>query len=1325
MSEMVVGALRIVTGIDNSDLDKGLKASAQASGHFKKAIGQDMADIERSMQRPELAMKRLEASLRGDRLLASANKLAEAMLNVGGKSRLTEAEQARANATFQKAIEKYKVLGVEAPKALLYMEAATRKHTAAVVDQTKAVDKMAEGMRRMGEMGRAGGLQENLRASERLLAGMASAGRKATAEAEAVQKASLDRMAQGWTNLGAIGRKAFEKGIVNDQVIAGMSSAGREAAALQAQLTKTSAAASFVNRGFSALTGTVGQMAVGFTAAHVAMRAVDTVVDIGRQAFATAGKLTDMSAATGLSTETLQRLDYVADQAGGSLEDFTNASFRLGVRLSSGSNSVNKAVEQLGLNLATLRKESPDRQLEMVTQALLRISNEQDRNRLGMELFGKTYSSIAAAVAQDMNKLGREASVMSNEQVKALDDAADAWGRFWKAVYTGSGKVIAAVLPPQAPAGPGRDRTRALDAMTAPERSEAWRRFDAGEDLDKVISDIKRTQAQLDARDRARAGTSGASGMAAPRDSAVEQLRRLDAELAKLTKTERDEIAALQALGKANGDIEDQFGLTEGALARLSQTQRDASKATKELAKDTKDAERQQAAFNAELSALAGTDAIEAAHRTVELLNAASKQGVQITQLSGKEQERVNAVLKEAIATYRRLGTQVPGEILMAFEASRAALGSVLDVSALTGLMPDASGQFVEPSSVGIGRDMDFARAAAAAYKGSGSPLDTSALKDVQFAADGALVPFRDLSEVVDDMILEFRALSNVGGRNPMEHWIANVDTLSRSFNAAGLSVSRYTDAAISGLQAGFMLRQQGLANQITGGAAAVGSMAAATGGGSRTDRIVGGAVSGAMTTAALTGTLAATGAKLGSWGGWMGMAGGAAIGAGIGFLRSRTVSKDEKEARAAFADWQRQVVANFDAIARQQGRVTTGMDDWAKMVEVVAGAYEATGRSVEDVHHDMMVLSNASQHSAEAVTEALEHINGIINEQAADVEILNGALSEYGFTLDELGEKQIGKTQTAEAKRLADQYRVLIDSGVDIAAVHERMGASVSKWLQDTMRTGAAIPSAMRPVLENFAKAGELVDANGVLMDQAAVGGLKFVDTWADGMDRLVVKLDKVLERFAELLGMPADTLSAAQGSIDAAAAPSATRVVNTPFGPVTIPVKHDGGYIEKAHGGTYVGARSLFGRAPASDERDFRLQVGEGVTNKRMTSMFGGRAWVDAVNAGNVPSAVSMMMGGARQVSDPFGPVLAAANLAMRNSFLGANVSPVVSSPIGLDKAGDTNHFHLNATVNINSTGDTAHDVDRIIDGLKTGLQTNRRGIRTTLIQKVGKGH
>jgi hypothetical protein len=65
-------------------------------------------------------------SLSGDGLFGAANNTTAAIQQLGGVTKLTAAEQDRATATIDKAIEKYRVLGQAAPQSMLDLSAALK-----------------------------------------------------------------------------------------------------------------------------------------------------------------------------------------------------------------------------------------------------------------------------------------------------------------------------------------------------------------------------------------------------------------------------------------------------------------------------------------------------------------------------------------------------------------------------------------------------------------------------------------------------------------------------------------------------------------------------------------------------------------------------------------------------------------------------------------------------------------------------------------------------------------------------------------------------------------------------------------------------------------------------------------------------------------------------------------------------------------------------------------------------------------------------------------------------------------------------------------------
>jgi len=89
---------------------------------FKRNLAEGRNQIETTTA----AMQKMATSFSGDKLIQHAHNVAAAVNQIGGASKLTEAEQARVNATVTKALEKYAALGKEAPTALRQLAEATK-----------------------------------------------------------------------------------------------------------------------------------------------------------------------------------------------------------------------------------------------------------------------------------------------------------------------------------------------------------------------------------------------------------------------------------------------------------------------------------------------------------------------------------------------------------------------------------------------------------------------------------------------------------------------------------------------------------------------------------------------------------------------------------------------------------------------------------------------------------------------------------------------------------------------------------------------------------------------------------------------------------------------------------------------------------------------------------------------------------------------------------------------------------------------------------------------------------------------------------------------
>ena len=172
----------------------------------------------------------------------------------------------------------------------------------------------------------------------------------------------------------------------------------------------------------SSLRGVMGAFGVTLGAA--------AIVNFGKSALESAGKIVDLSAKTGLSTEAVQLYGAVARQTGGDLDTFADAIFKLGINIAKGGKEVDGALKQLGISAKEIRNAAPEQQMEMIADKLRAVTNDGERNRLGVLLYGKTWKDIAPGVVQGIKEIKDATTIASDATVRAADAAGDAWDRF-------------------------------------------------------------------------------------------------------------------------------------------------------------------------------------------------------------------------------------------------------------------------------------------------------------------------------------------------------------------------------------------------------------------------------------------------------------------------------------------------------------------------------------------------------------------------------------------------------------------------------------------------------------------------------------------------------------------------------------------------------------------------------------------------------------------------------------------------------------------------------------------------------------------------------
>jgi hypothetical protein len=715
------------------------------------------------------------------------------------------------------------------------------------------------------------------------------------------------------------------------------------------QLTLSSKAANLFQSSF-------GQMVGAFSAASLIDKGVGALIGFGKEAFDSAGKVVDLADKTGLSTEAIQRMQFVAIQTGSSLDNFTDAAFKLSTRLGAGSSGVRGAVDALGLSFAQIRTLSPDKQFETITAALGKVDDATRRNTLGVELFGKSYSNIAAAVSSDMADLASRAQVSSDAQIRALSAAGDKWDEYKGRVATSVRTILGTIV-------------------------EAGDKADAA--IDKLLGITDRVPKE---RPRSAGATQEDVTVVTYYAGA---LRAADAAVAKLTKSQRDQLDAAIKLGanqEALNDLVETFGVsathTDAVLKRYTATQREQETQSKAVTKATKD----EAAAARELQ-----DALSALHAD-----------------------------------------------MMKFDEA-----------------------------------LDKAEARQA----------TEDMKDLVDEVKNGSLAFDDAAASASVALTAF------------EKWQRNTAGLSLGMPNGVMPDNKASEMVSKNL---FGKVLEG-AKDLTSGMNNIFQSAFEGGGG------VGGAVKSFATMALKAGLSAipAVGPFLAQFSG--------AITAGFSKIFGGLFGGEGKKTNNERDAW---IAKNF------------GSSDQLRKLAVDAGVADATLRQL---------FSTKKVEDFQRIAQQVSEQIGVFgDEQAADLARLDAAVQKYGFSMEELGPKLQKQKLNEQAKELIEDWRVLVEAGIDIGVVNEKMADSINEYLEMARKTGTEVPSAMRAIIQKMIDQGTVTDEAGNAITDMGQLGISWAETMTEGFDRVVQKLDELIEKLlaaGEAIGNMPDVAIGTEG--------------------------------------------------------------------------------------------------------------------------------------------------------------------------------------------------
>lgn len=204
---------------------------------------------------------------------------------------------------------------------------------------------------------------------------------------------------------------------------------------------------------FGPMLAAVGSAAAGVAAALVAVAA--GVFAIGKAAAGTIDKTADMADGLGVTTQSLQRLQYVAALSGIEADTFNQKLGKLQASIESsksGTGAAADAISELGLSYQELSAMNPDEQMLAISTAFKQYNGSVPKITLGNALFGKNSAQFVNMMNQGgdaIRQTGKEARVFSDGQIKDAEKFDRAWNTMtnaFEAVWVQLGSTFLPVV---------------------------------------------------------------------------------------------------------------------------------------------------------------------------------------------------------------------------------------------------------------------------------------------------------------------------------------------------------------------------------------------------------------------------------------------------------------------------------------------------------------------------------------------------------------------------------------------------------------------------------------------------------------------------------------------------------------------------------------------------------------------------------------------------------------------------------------------------------------------------------------------------------------
>ena len=223
---------------------------------------------------------------------------------------------------------------------------------------------------------------------------------------------------------GAINLTAAEQAKANVVLQAGLdkyAALGKDAPAGMQALADATKGADDSVQGFSLSTLT----GIPIIGQFIAAMSVERLFAFASGAVEAAGHLADLSLATGISTDGLQRMQYVGQEFGLDIDQLSRGVEQLSAKLANGDANATKAVEMLGLSVSALLAMGPEQMFLTIADAAGRIEDPMTKGGVASDLFGGKLAKVLIPALSDLRQKMADVpqtALISDENIQKAHD---------------------------------------------------------------------------------------------------------------------------------------------------------------------------------------------------------------------------------------------------------------------------------------------------------------------------------------------------------------------------------------------------------------------------------------------------------------------------------------------------------------------------------------------------------------------------------------------------------------------------------------------------------------------------------------------------------------------------------------------------------------------------------------------------------------------------------------------------------------------------------------------------------------------------------------